>query len=75
LYDIASKRRTASADRARCRTAILAPSPLSYGIAHLYETLMHGSNIEVRVAPTPDAAADWLSVPHTIIAPPPPLHV
>lgn len=67
LYRIAKSRRSAAAKMPVCRSAIFAPSLLSYAIAKIYEELMEGSNIQVRVFSEVKATAEWLGVPETAL--------
>ena len=64
---IAEWRRSAVEKREPFRTAILAPTPLGFGVGHMYERLMKGSNIKVRVVQTAVMAARWLAVPLAVI--------
>ena len=67
VYKIAQMRRGSTFDLPPFHTAILASTPLAYGVGHLYQVLMDGSNVKVRVTRTPEEAAKWLSVPVAII--------
>src|SRR5215831_12715841 len=49
LYRIAKARRAATENMPVCRSAIFATTFLAHGIAKIYEDLMQGSNIQVRV--------------------------
>jgi hypothetical protein len=49
LYRIAKRRRSSAEKIPACRSAIFAPSLLTYAIAKIYEELMEGSNIQIRV--------------------------
>jgi hypothetical protein len=51
-------------------SAILAPSPLAFGIARMYEQLMRRSRIEVGVFSQLSGAAKWLAMPMEVLAPP-----
>ena len=63
LYRIAKSRRTAAEKIPVCRSAIFAPNLLTYAIAKIYEELMEGSNIQVRVCSEVKATSEWLGVP------------
>jgi hypothetical protein len=45
------------------KTGLFANNPISFGIAHSYELLMHEAMIEVRAFRERTAAATWLEVP------------
>ena len=67
LYRIAKRRRSAAENIPVCRSAIFAPNLLTYAIAKIYEELMEGSNIHVRVFSEVKATAEWLGVPETAL--------
>jgi hypothetical protein len=69
LFDISGARRAAAANLSHFRTAIIAPEPLAFGMARMYETLMHRSNNEVSVFWEPASAAAWLGVPEKAVQP------
>src|SRR5947199_10846838 len=60
LYHIARARRAATAGLPPFRTAILAPTILTYGVGRMYEALMTGSAVAVGVFQHADGAAGWL---------------
>jgi len=63
LYRLAKIRRAAGEKMEACRTGIFAPTILTHAIAKLYEDLMEGSNIRVRVFYQIDETAKWLGLP------------
>jgi hypothetical protein len=63
LYRIAKSRRSAAENIPACRSAIFAPNLLTFAIAKIYEELMDGSNIQVRVFSEVKATSEWLGVP------------
>jgi hypothetical protein len=71
VFDMSGARRAAAANLSRFRTAIIAPDPLAFGTARMYETLMHRSNNEVGVFWDPASAAVWLGVPDNVVHPEP----
>jgi hypothetical protein len=52
------------------KTAIFADQSVSFGIALMYEWLMHGSMIEVRAFDKRELAADYLEVPIEVLTKP-----
>jgi hypothetical protein len=70
MYHIARTRRAATVGRRPFRTAILAPTILTYGIGRMYEVLMEGSAVEVGVFRDAGGAAGWLGVPRSVVEPP-----
>jgi hypothetical protein len=70
MFQIALTRRAAAAGRRPFRTAILAPSPLAYGMGRMYEVLVEGSAIRVGVYRDAGGAAGWLGVPRSVVEPP-----
>jgi hypothetical protein len=69
IYEFARERRAAVAERVPSRSAILATHPLARGTASIYETLMEGSKIDVRVCSEASDAAKFLGVPKETIEP------
>ena len=69
IYEFAKERRSAAAGRAPSRSTIIATHPLARGTASIYETLMEGSQIEVRVCSDASDAAKFLNVPKEIFEP------
>jgi hypothetical protein len=45
------------------KSALFADNPMTFGVAHSYELLMHDAMIEVRAFKERRAAAHWLEVP------------
>ena len=45
------------------KSALFAENPMSFGVAHSYELLMHDAMIEVCAFKQRAAAAQWLEVP------------
>lgn len=70
VYRIAQARRASAARRRPFRTAILAPSPIAYGMGRMYEVLMEGSAVRASVFRNAAAAAAWLGVPTEVVEPP-----
>jgi hypothetical protein len=70
MFYIAQTRRAATAGRRHFRTAILAPTPLAYGMGRMYEVLVEGSAIHVGVFRDAGGAADYLGVPRSVVEPP-----
>jgi hypothetical protein len=70
MYHIARTRRAATVGRRPFRTAILAPTILTYGIGRMYEVLMEGSAVEVGVFRDAGGAATWLGVSRSVVDPP-----
>jgi hypothetical protein len=58
----ADRRRNFNPDDIRVKSAFLATHPLAYGIARMYEQLLHSPRIEVHVFSQLEAAAEWLGV-------------
>jgi hypothetical protein len=52
------------------KTAIFANQSISFGIALMYERLMHGSMIEVRAFQKRELVAVWLDVPMEVLSKP-----
>jgi hypothetical protein len=44
------------------KSALFADNPMTFGVAHSYELLMHDAMIEVRAFKERRAAAQWLEV-------------
>lgn len=44
------------------KSAFLAAHPLAYGVARMYERMLHSPRIEVRIFTELAAAAEWLAV-------------
>ena len=51
------------------RSAFFADTTVGFGIARLYEELMHGAAIQVRAFRDRAAAAEWLGVPVRLLQP------
>jgi hypothetical protein len=45
------------------KSALFADNPMTFGVAHSYELLMHDAMIEIRAFKERRAAAQWLEVP------------
>jgi hypothetical protein len=67
LYELSQTRRAACVGRPGFRIAILAPDPIAYATARLYEALTEGCGVKVGVFRDADAAAAWLGVPRDVI--------
>ena len=67
LYRIAKRRRSSAEKIPACRSAIFAPSLLTYAIAKIYEELMEGSNIQIRVFDEVKNTAKWLRLPESAL--------
>ena len=67
LFRIAKRRRSAAEKIPVCRSAIFAPSLLTYAIAKIYEELMDGSNIQIRLFDEVETAAKWLGLPESAL--------
>jgi hypothetical protein len=59
---LAARRSAFNPNDIRVKSAFLATHPLGYGIARMYEQLLHSPRIEVRVFKELEAAAEWLAV-------------
>lgn len=70
LYRIARERHALTAGRPAFRTAIIATTPIAYGTARIYESLLAGSAIQVGVFRDAGGAAEWVGVPRSVVAPP-----
>ena len=62
VYKIAERRCAHNPNDIRVKSAFLATDPLSFGIARMYQQLLHSPRIEVRVWGDLQSAADWLGV-------------
>jgi hypothetical protein len=70
MYYVSRLRRDATARRRPFRTAILAPTPIGYGMGRMYEVLMEGSAVQVGVFRDATGAANWLGLPRAVVEPP-----
>lgn len=59
-YDVASLRR-AEAFPNKFRSAIVAPTPVTFGIARMFQTLNDNPQIEIQVFNTRAEAEEWLA--------------
>jgi hypothetical protein len=66
VFEIAEHRRAAGEP---VRSAFFADTTVGFGIARLYEELMHGAAIQVRAFRDRAAAAEWLGVPVQLLHP------
>lgn len=62
VYKLAERRRIYNPNDIHVKSAFLATDPLSFGIARMYEQLLHSPRIQVRVWGDLKAAAEWLGV-------------
>ena len=62
LMQLATRRRAFNPNTAHVKSAFLAAHPLAFGVARMYQLLLHSSRIEVRVFQDIESAAEWLSV-------------
>jgi len=62
ILALTARRRTFNPNDVRVKSAFLATHPLAYGIARMYEQMLHSPRIDVRVFSQLEAAADWLMV-------------
>jgi hypothetical protein len=67
IFESARRRRKASQP---VKSALFGDQPNIFSIAQMYEHLMDGAMIEVRVFDSRDAAARWLEVPETALESP-----
>lgn len=67
LFRFAKARRSAAEKIAVCRSAIFAPTLLTFAIAKIYEELMEGSNIQVGVFSDVKPVAEWLGLPESAL--------
>jgi hypothetical protein len=67
MFNLASRRRMSTANRSSVKSAFFSNTVVGFGIARMYETLMEGSTIQVRVFRDLTAIAEWLSVPKAIL--------
>lgn len=65
-----ARRRKAEYTGPPVKSALYVMKADGLGIARMYEELMHGSQIELRVFRIREEAADWLGVPIDILQPP-----
>ncbi len=68
VQKLAERRSAYNPNDFRVKSAFLATDPLSFGIARMYEQLLHSPRIEVRVWADMQSAADWLGVEMSILA-------
>ena len=66
VFQIAAHRREVDQS---VKSAFFATTVVGLGIARMYESLMEGAGIQVRVFREREAAAEWLGVPVEILAP------
>ena len=59
---LADRRSAFNPNEIRVKSAFLAIHPLAYGLARMYEQMLHSPRIEVRVFRQLEAAAEWLAV-------------
>ena len=62
ILALTARRRAFNPNDIRVKSALLAAHPLAYGIARMYEQMLHSPRIDVRVFSQLEAAADWLMV-------------
>ena len=67
VFQFARKRAEQLAGFAQARSALLSEDWVGFGIAHLYEELMAGTQIDVRAFRDRAKAAVWLGVPAEIL--------
>jgi hypothetical protein len=68
-FTVAERRRTGYTGEP-VKSAFFSERFVGFGIAHMYEVLMEGAQIQVRAFRSCKAAADWLGVPLEILRPP-----
>jgi len=59
---LAARRSSCNPNDIHVNSAFLATHPLAYGIARMYEQILHSPRIEVRVFSQLEPAAEWLGV-------------
>jgi hypothetical protein len=62
LMQLATRRRTFNPNNVHVKSAFLAALPLAFGVAQMYQLMLHSPRIEVRVFQELEGAAEWLSV-------------
>jgi len=62
VTELANRRRAFNPNDIRVKSAFLATSSFTYGIARSYEQMLHSPRIEVRVFEDLKCAAEWLVV-------------
>jgi hypothetical protein len=62
ILKLAERRRAYNPNDIHVKSAFLATDPLAFGIARMYEQLLHSPRIKVRVWVDMQSAADWLGV-------------
>jgi hypothetical protein len=62
LLQLAARRRAFNPNDVHVKSAFLAKDPLAFGVARMYELLLHSPRIEVRVFEDLEGAAEWLVV-------------
>jgi hypothetical protein len=67
IFNVASQRRRSTDNRPPIKSAFFSDTIVGFGIARMYETLMDGSAIKVRVFRNLAAAAGWLGVPEATL--------
>ena len=67
VFEFARKRAEQLAGFPQARSALLSEDWVGFGIAHLYEELMAGTQIDVRAFRDRAKAAVWLGVPAEIL--------
>ncbi|HTT19533.1 MAG TPA: hypothetical protein VMG82_11330 [Candidatus Sulfotelmatobacter sp.] len=62
VQSLADRRSAFNPNDIRVKSAFLAIHPLAYGIARMYEQMLHSPRIEVRVFSQLEPAAEWLAI-------------
>ncbi len=62
IYKLAIRRRLFNPNDVHVKSAFLATDPLAFGIARMYEQILHSGRIHVRVWRDLESAARWLGV-------------
>jgi hypothetical protein len=62
IFKLAERRRVFNPNDIHVKSAFLATDPLAFGIARMYEQLLHSPRIDVQVWDDLQSAAAWLGV-------------